>query len=145
MKRWATRLHAAIYRLTRGRVLGHVGGQPVLLLATAGRRTGRSRTTPVQYLADGDSFVVVASNGGAAHPPAWYLNLRADPHARVEVGPRTVEVEAREATGEERASLWGRLTAANRSLERAARKARRDLPVITLAPATAPPRAADRS
>jgi deazaflavin-dependent oxidoreductase (nitroreductase family) len=142
MKRWATRLHAAIYRLTRGRVLGHVGGQPVLLLATAGRRTGRSRTTPVQYMQDGDSFVVVASNGGAAQPPAWYLNLRADPHARVEVGPRTVEVQAREATGEERAGLWERLTAANRSLERAARKARRELPLVMLVPATAPRRAA---
>ena len=144
MKRWATQLHAAIYSLARGHVLGHIGAQPVLLLATAGRRTGRSRTTPVQYLADGDAFVVVASNGGAAHPPAWYLNLRADPHARVEVGPRTVDVEAREATDEERAILWHRLTAANRSLERAARKAPRPLPVITLAPAT-PPRAATRS
>jgi deazaflavin-dependent oxidoreductase (nitroreductase family) len=145
MKRWGTRLHAAIYRLTRGRVLGHVGGQPVLLLATAGRRTGRSRTTPVQYLEDGDSFVVVASNGGAPHPPAWYLNLRADPRARVEVGPRAVEVRAREATDGERAELWQRLTAANRSLERAARKARRDLPLITLVPATGPRRATDRS
>jgi deazaflavin-dependent oxidoreductase (nitroreductase family) len=45
---------------------------------------GPAPTTPVQYLEDGDSFVVVASNGGAAHPPAWYLNRRADPHARVE-------------------------------------------------------------
>jgi hypothetical protein len=48
MKRWGTRLHAAIYRLTRGRLLGRAGGQPVLLLQTAGRRTGRRRTTPVR-------------------------------------------------------------------------------------------------
>jgi hypothetical protein len=68
MKRWGTRLHAAIFRLTRGRVLGRAGGQPVLLLETAGRRTGQRRTTPVQYLADGDTFVVVASNAGAPAP-----------------------------------------------------------------------------
>jgi deazaflavin-dependent oxidoreductase (nitroreductase family) len=136
MKRWGTRLHAAVYRLTRGRMLGRVGGQPVLLLQTAGRRTGRRRTTPVQYLADGDTFVVVAANSGAARPPAWYLNLRADPHARVEVGPRSVDVRARETTGQERAELWGRLTAANRYLERTARKAGRDLPLMALVPST---------
>lgn len=58
-----------------------MGGQPVLLLQTAGRRSGRTHSTPVQYLADGDTFVVVASNAGAARPPAWDLNLRANPHA----------------------------------------------------------------
>lgn len=147
MKRWGTRLHAAIYRLTRGRVLGRVGGQPVLLLETAGRRTGQPRTTPVQYLADGDTFVVVASNAGAARPPAWYLNLRASPRAQVQVGERTIDVRAQEAAGQERAELWQRLTAANRYLERAARKAGRDLPLMALVPSppTTPRRAADRS
>jgi deazaflavin-dependent oxidoreductase (nitroreductase family) len=121
----STRLHAAIHRLTRGRVLGRVGGQPVLLLETAGRRTGQPRTTPMQYLADGDTFVVVASNAGAPGPPAWYLNLRANPHARVQVGGRSIDVRAQEAAAQERAELWQRLTAANRYLERAARKAGR--------------------
>jgi deazaflavin-dependent oxidoreductase (nitroreductase family) len=136
MKRWGTRLHAAVFRLTRGRVLGRVGGQPVLLLQTTGRRTGQSRTTPVQYLADGERFVVVASNAGAARPPAWYLNLCARPDARIDVGGRSIEVRAQEAAGQERAELWRRLTAANRYLERAARKARRDLPLMVLAPST---------
>jgi deazaflavin-dependent oxidoreductase (nitroreductase family) len=94
----------------------------------------------VQYLADGDTFVVVASNAGAARLPAWYLNLRADPHARIEVGPRSAEVRAQEAAGQERAELWQRLTAANRYLERAARKAGRDLPLVALVPTTPPPR-----
>jgi deazaflavin-dependent oxidoreductase (nitroreductase family) len=136
MPRWVTRLHAWVYRRSGGRFLGRMGGQPVLLLQTTGRRSGRTRTTPVQYLADGDTFVVVASNAGAARPPAWYLNLRADPHARVDIGPRTVDVRAHEATGQERAELWQRLTTANRYLERAARKARRDLPLMALAAAT---------
>ena len=134
MKRWATRLHAAVYRSTGGRVLGRVGAQPVLLLETVGRRTGQRRTTPVQYLADGDTFVVVASNAGAARPPAWYLNLRADPHARAQVGERSIDVLAREVTDQEREELWQRLTAANRYLERAARKAGRDLPLMALGP-----------
>jgi F420H(2)-dependent quinone reductase len=147
MKRWGTRLHAAIYRSTGGRLFGRVGGQPVLLLETVGRRTGVRRTTPVQYLADDATFVVVASNAGAARPPAWYLNLCANPHARIRVGARSIDVRAQEATGQERTELWRRLTAANRYLERAARKAGRDLPLIALVPPapTTPQPAADRS
>jgi deazaflavin-dependent oxidoreductase (nitroreductase family) len=136
MPRWVTRLHAWVYRRSGGRLLGRMGGQPVLLLQTTGRRSGRTRSTPVQYLADGDTFVVVASNAGAARPPAWYLNLHANRHARVEVGGRSVDVRAHEATGQERAELWQRLTAANRYLERAAREARRDLPLLALVPST---------
>ena len=147
MPRWVTRLHAWVYRRSGGRVLGRMGGQPVLLLQTTGRRSGQTHTTPVQYLADSDTFVVVASNAGARHPPAWYLNLRADPSAHIEVVGRSIDVRAQEATGQERAELWQRLTAANRSLERAARKARRDLPLIHLVAATpnAPRQATDRS
>ncbi len=89
----------------------------------------------------------MASNAGAARPPAWYLNLRANPHAQVQVGERTIDVRAQEAAGQERAALWQRLTAANRYLERAARKAGRELPLMALVPSTptSPRRAADRS
>ena len=78
----------------------------------------------------------MASNAGAASPPAWYLNLRSNPHAHIEVGQRTIDVRAREVTGHERAELWQRLTAANRYLDRAARKAGRDLPLMALVPTT---------
>jgi len=147
MPRWVPRLHSWVYRRSGGRFLGRMGGQPVLLLQTTGRRSGRTHTTPVQYLADGDTFVVVASNAGAARPPAWYLNLRANPHAQIDVGVRSVYVRAHEATGQERADLWQRLTAANRYLERAARKAGHDLPLMALVAVTptTPPKATDRS
>ena len=97
-------------------------------------------------MAYGDAFVVVASNAGAARPPAWYLNLRANPYAQIDVVGRSVDVRAEEATGRERAELWQRLTVANRYLERAARKAGRELPLMSLVPVTLTPRrAADRS
>ena len=87
-----TRTHALLYRLSGGRVLARMGGQPVLLLRTVGRRTGRVRTTPVQYLPVDASFVVVAANAGAPSPPAWSLNLGAEPDASVRVGARDVAV-----------------------------------------------------
>jgi deazaflavin-dependent oxidoreductase (nitroreductase family) len=131
-KRLGTRIHAAVYRRTKGRLLGRVGGQPVLLLGTVGRRTGRRRETPLQYLEDHEAFVVVAANAGAVRPPAWYLNLIADPHARVQVGAQTMDVRARKVLGDERTALWQRLIGANRYLEGTARKAQRQLPLVLL-------------
>jgi deazaflavin-dependent oxidoreductase (nitroreductase family) len=132
-----------LYRLTRGRILGRIGGQPVLVLETIGRRTGRRRTTPLQYLTDDDAFVVVASNRGAAHPPAWYLNQRAHPGARVQVGARTIDVRAHQVDGDERDKLWDQLVTGNRHLEEAARKAGRCLPLMALTPTPAAPGEAD--
>jgi deazaflavin-dependent oxidoreductase (nitroreductase family) len=134
MKHRATRLHAWVYRRSGGRILGHIGGQPVLLLQTTGRRSGQTRTTPVQYIPHGEDFVVVAADHGARHPPAWYLNLRADAGARVRVKAQDFDVTAREASGDERTELWGKLIAANRYLPKAQNKAGRQLPLLIVTP-----------
>jgi deazaflavin-dependent oxidoreductase (nitroreductase family) len=136
VKRFGTRVHALLYRLSGGRVLGRVGGQPVLLLQTVGRRSGQTRATPLQYLLRDGAFVVVAANAGATHPPAWYLNLSAEPRALVRIRTHDVDVEAREVTGSERDAIWRQLTAANRHLADVARRAGRRIPVLVLAPAT---------
>jgi hypothetical protein len=69
------------------------------------------------------------------------------PQPRAATGPSTIDVRAQQATGHEREELWQRLTAANRYLERAARKAGRDLPLMALIPTTptTPRQATDRS
>ena len=76
----------AIYRLSRGRVLGRVAGMPVLLLTTTGRRSGRLRTTPLTYFEVGDELLIVGSNGGEDRAPAWYAeppgNSTRDDHDR---------------------------------------------------------------
>ena len=113
MKRWSARLHALVYRLTGGRLLGRIGGQPVLLLETVGRRSGRRRATPVQYLRRREELVVVGSNAGAPRPPAWCLNLDADPRSD---------------------GLWRELTQANRYMDRVTREAGRELPIPVLTP-----------
>jgi len=61
----AAALHRGLYRLSRGRLLGRVGGLGVLLLTTRGRRTGKVRTIPLLYLDDAGDYVLIASNGGA--------------------------------------------------------------------------------
>ncbi len=96
MRRWAIRFlskaHLAAYRLSRGRVLGSVAGMPVLLLTTTGRRSGKTRTTPLTFFRDATDLVVIASNGGADRPPDWSLNLQQTPRAVVEIGSDRVAV-----------------------------------------------------
>ena len=126
------RTHRAVYRITRGRLLGRVAGMPVLLLTTTGRRSARPRTTPLTYFHEGDDLVVVASNGGEDTPPAWWLNLRAEPRATITIGTRSEPVTAREATGGERARLWPVITGVNPGYAAYARRTTRPIPVVLL-------------
>ena len=100
------KLHIPLYRASRGRLFGQIDRAPVLLLTTVGRRSGRPRTAPVVYLADGERLIVIGSNAGHSKAPAWSLNLEANPVAEVELGAERRNVLARIAAGEERAELW---------------------------------------
>jgi deazaflavin-dependent oxidoreductase (nitroreductase family) len=83
---------------------------------------------------DAGRFVVVASNGGSDRPPSWWVNLRQDPKATVEVGARKVAVRARESTPEERSVLWPRLKAVNPFFGQYEQITARHIPVVILEP-----------
>ena len=59
---------------------------PSLLLTTTGRKSGEKFIFPLYYGKTGDSYIVVASKGGAPQHPGWYRNLLAKPEAEVQVG-----------------------------------------------------------
>ena len=108
---WA-REHVERYRASGGED-GHIwtgfdgkGRFPCLLLTTTGRKSGEPRTTPLVYGREGDSYVVVASQGGRPTHPAWYLNLVENPVVNVQVAAEKFTATARETTGEERTRLW---------------------------------------
>jgi deazaflavin-dependent oxidoreductase (nitroreductase family) len=128
------KIHPWIYRVSRGRVLGRIAGVPVLLLTTRGRRSGQLHTTALMYLADGRSFVVVGSFAGEPRHPAWWLNLRQEPLATVQVGGDVVRVRAREAEGAERQRLWAGVVAQDRSFAEYERRTTRRIPVVVLEP-----------
>lgn len=98
--------------VSRGRLSVSIG-QPILLLTTSGARTGRRRTTPLMYVTEGEQLVVIGSNGGRRHHPAWYHNLRARPEATVLAPGTHGRYFARKAGGEERARLWQKALAVN--------------------------------
>lgn len=131
---WVARLHAALFRVSGGRIGGRMAKSPVLLLNTTGRRSGKRRTTPLLYLRDGASYAVVASNGGTAAHPAWWHNLRALPEATVEVDGCELRVRAVEAGPSERERLWPRLVAMYPRYADYQVKTDRIIPVLLLHP-----------
>ena len=130
----ATSAHAALYRASGGRVGASMIGLGVLLLTTTGSKSGQPRTTPLGFLPDGETYILVASNGGAAQHPAWYVNLRHHPRARIQVRDRTIEVYAETATGERRGALWTKVIADAPGYQGYARRTAREIPLVVLTP-----------
>ncbi|MBV8703027.1 MAG: nitroreductase family deazaflavin-dependent oxidoreductase [Acetobacteraceae bacterium] len=128
-------LNTWVYRLSGGRIMGRMpSGAPICLLTTTGRTSGQRRTAPLLYLADGDDFIVVGSQGGAPRHPGWFLNLEANPRAEVELGRRRVLVTARRLSEAERDRLWPRLVAMYPPYEDYRRRTARSIPVVRLSP-----------
>lgn len=109
-------------------------GVPTLLLTTRGRKSGRLRRTALIYGRDGDSFLVVASQGGAPTHPAWYLNLAATPRVHVQVGAEEFDATARTATEQDRARLWPLMARIWPAYEDYQGKTDRQIPVVVLDP-----------
>lgn len=82
-------------------------GLPVIIVTNLGHRTGAVRKTPLMRVLVDDTYVAVASQGGAPEHPRWYDNLRAHPDVTVRDRDQVTERRAREVTDpEERARLW---------------------------------------
>ena len=127
-----TRAHCAIYRATRGLIGGRLLGIQMLLLTTRGRKTGRDRTLPLAYVEDKGDLVIVASNGGSPHAPAWWLNLQAAQTARVQVDGERFEVGWRTAPAEQRMEYWRKLQAAIPAYRIYRVRTEREIPIVLL-------------
>jgi len=77
----------------RRTVLGPIGA-PMLLIETVGRKSGQVRVSPLLFARDGESAIVVGSNFGQQHHPAWTGNLLADPTATIVVRGKRIPVTA---------------------------------------------------
>lgn len=122
------------YERTDGRIGSRLGRIKLLLLRTRGRKSGQLRTSELLYIEDGEHLVVVGSKGGSDTPPAWLLNLQADPNAEVQVGTRRFRVRARLAEGKEYARLWRAVNAVWPDYQRYQDRSSRQIPVVILEP-----------
>jgi deazaflavin-dependent oxidoreductase (nitroreductase family) len=131
----SARAHAWLIRRTNGRIgTRFVGGSRLLVLRTVGRKSGQLRESPMVFIDDGPNAVVCASNAASQRPPAWWLNLQAQPDAEALVRGQWRQVRAREATDEETERLWPRLQASYPGFDLYKSLATRKLPVVILEP-----------
>jgi deazaflavin-dependent oxidoreductase (nitroreductase family) len=127
--------HRAILTLSGGRVGWKLGRMTAVELHTIGRSTGRRRSTMLSApIRDGDRFVLVASKGGDARNPEWYLNLVANPDVELTVRDQTFPLRARTADPGEKSRLWPAIVAAYPGYALYQRRTDRDIPVVICEP-----------
>jgi deazaflavin-dependent oxidoreductase (nitroreductase family) len=83
-----------------------LAGLPTLLLVSTGAKSGQPRTTPLVGIPYGDGYILIGSNFGQTHHPAWVYNLRAHPAAQLICHGQAREYIAREVHGEEYDTCW---------------------------------------
>ena len=134
--------HLRMYLETDG-AAGHVmdfrpwGGradQTTLLLRTVGRRSGKVLINPLIYGRMDDGYCVVASKGGAAENPNWYLNLIAQPEVRFQVGQQHFKGTWRVLEGQERGEMWDFMVDLFPPYGRYQASTEREIPIIRLDP-----------
>ncbi len=144
-KRWPSailaqlmhRMDPPLLRLSKGRysVLRLLAGLPLITVNTIGAKSGQPRPVPLVGIPHNGALIVIASNFGRTHYPAWYYNLRANPQVDVIIQDQTIRCQARETEGEEYEQLWQIIVKmyigyANYKT----RAAHREIPVLLLEP-----------
>ncbi len=127
-------LAIGLYRLTSGRIV-RPWNVNVLILTTRGRKSGKTRTTILQYFPVGADMVIAAANSGRSSHPGWFYNLLANPTARVQIMGRTQTVYAVELSDEEAAAFWPHLLRVAPTYARYQEATSRAIPLVRLVPA----------
>lgn len=125
----------ALYKLSGGKIGGKLSGLEVLLLTTTGRKTGKKRTTPLGYFRDQQgSYIIIGSNAGFDTHPAWFHNLKHQPHVTIQVKDKQLEANAEVAGSDKRNQLWARLVELAPFYDNYTKKTSREIPVVILHP-----------
>jgi len=112
---------------------GNVDGwAPLILLTTKGAKSGQTRIYPLMSVPYGDTYLAVASKGGAPKNPLWYYNLLAHPDVTVEVENEKFEATARLLTGEERERAFAKAITVFPNYAEYQKRTDREIPVFLL-------------
>ena len=124
--------HARVYRETNGET-GYIwNGVPTLLLTTTGRKSGEARTVPLIYRQAGDRSVIIASKGGSASHPAWFLNVSENPEVEVQIKGDRFKARARTATAGEKPEMWKTMASEWPDYDAYQESTDREIPVVVL-------------
>jgi F420H(2)-dependent quinone reductase len=128
----AIKAHVFLYRSSGGKRGGRMGGKDVVLLTTTGSKSGQARTVPVMSFTDGADRIVIASNGGAAHHPAWFKNLQNDPAVSFQLGKDVHRAKAVIVEPGDRERIWKTVVSEAPQFAGYEKKTSRVIPVVRL-------------
>jgi deazaflavin-dependent oxidoreductase (nitroreductase family) len=124
--------HVRIYRETNGATGYLWNGVPTLLITSTGRKSGQKRTIPIIFTQVGDKYVIIASKGGSATHPAWYLNILEDPSVEIQIKGDIFKARTRTAKSPEREELWAAAVAAWPNYDLYQSRTTRLIPVVVI-------------
>ncbi len=130
------RLSSGLYRISNGKIMGHMAGLNVLLLSTIGRKSRRVRTTPLGFFEYDQDYVITASNAGADKNPSWFLNLSDNPNVHIRIGHKEMPATAQVVKADLRKELWAQLVSLSPGYAQYANATQREIPMILLHPAS---------
>ena len=107
-------------------------GTEILILTTRGRKSGELHSNALIFGRHRDDYLVVGSKGGSPAPPAWYMNLTADPEVHVQVKGDRFAAHARTATAAEKPELWKIMTTVWPHYDEYQQRTEREIPVVIL-------------
>jgi deazaflavin-dependent oxidoreductase (nitroreductase family) len=132
--KWFMAFNSFLIRVSGGRLGSKLGSQTILILHTVGRRSGTARSTPIAYFEYKDKYLLVGSNWGRDKQADWYVNLKKEPRAKIDVKGKKIKVKAREALGDEYDTLWKFATEKHPQYLDYQKMTKRRIPIVTLDP-----------
>ena len=128
-------IQVTLYKLTNGAIGGRFNGGDLLLLTATGRKSGKTRTTPLMYIKDGERYLVTATAGGSNKNPGWYWNVtQGTQPVQIQVKDKVMRVTVAEAQGEQHDQLYQRFIDMNEQFAGYLKKTTRTIPVLILTP-----------
>jgi len=127
-------LHVIIYSWSGGRWGTQLLAMPILILKSIGRKSGKKRSRALTFATKKNDYFVVASNGGSDYHPNWWLNLKSNPNATINVFGDEINVIAEELMGPQRLEIWKLFVAMEDRYLNYKEISQRKIPVIRLAP-----------
>ncbi len=128
------RFHLWLYRVSGGKLATSIPGRRFLMLTTTGRKSGARYAIPLEYHTDGGIPYVIGSNYGKDSPPAWYLNLLANPRVEVEREGQRQWATASLVAPADRPRIWADLVRVSPYYARYQRNINREIPLVLLRP-----------
>jgi deazaflavin-dependent oxidoreductase (nitroreductase family) len=123
------------FRANDGKVGGPFKDSTIVLLTTAGVKSGKPRLAPLAFLDVDGKMLIVGSFAGAPVDPQWVRNVRADPRVHVEVGTDSYDAVARELPRVERDEMWAKIVASAPGFGDYQAKTTRVIPLFAITPA----------